>query len=519
MALTETTFNDLMVEALGRYPTREAFVDGDRRVTYGQSADYISKIMAILVDRGVRQGSAVVALSPNRPESWFVQAATYLLGARFSGLQAMGSAEDHVFVCGDVEASVLFADPMFAERAAEISSRCPGVRHVITFGPADLGEDLFALYDRTPGAALDPVDLDDEHIAWVQYTGGTTGRSKGVLLSHRALVAQTLSLSASWGLPECPRYLAAGPITHVSVVPLLPTLLRGGTVVLHRGFDPHEWLRTVQQEKINYAFAVPTMAYALLDAARPEDVDLSSLETINYGAAPMSPTRLLEAQERIGPVWQQIYGQTETTAMGTTLRKDEHDAVGAPWLLDSCGRQVTGVKVAILGDDCRPVAHGEVGEICIRSRAAMTGYLNLPEETDSVLRGGWVHTGDLGRRDDAGFIFIVDRIKDMIISGGFNIYAREVEDVLTSVAEVTSAAVIGIPDERWGEAVKAFVVARPGVTIDVPGLIALVKERKGSHQAPKTVEIIDSLPVTSVGKIDKKVLRAQYWPESGRAVH
>jgi fatty-acyl-CoA synthase len=330
------------------------------------------------------------------------------------------------------------------------------------------------------------------------------------MLSHRALVAQTIGLSASWGLPECPRYLAAGPITHVSVVPVLPTLLRGGTVVLHRRFDPHEWLATVQREKINYAFAVPTMAYALLDVGVPEDADLTSLETVNYGAAPMAPSRLAEAQERIGPVWQQIYGQTETVAMGTTLRKDEHDPVGAPHLLDSCGRAAAGVKLAILGEEDRPVPQGEVGEICIRTRAVMSGYLNLAAETEHTLRGDWVRTGDLGRRDDAGFVYIVDRTKDMIISGGFNIYAREVEDVLTSASSVSAAAVIGVPDPRWGEAVKAFVVARPGARVRADELIALVRDKKGAHQAPKSIELVEALPLTPVGKIDKKVLRAPY---------
>jgi fatty-acyl-CoA synthase len=324
------------------------------------------------------------------------------------------------------------------------------------------------------------------------------------MLSQRALVAQTLSLSASWGLPECPRYLAAGPITHVSVVPVLPTLLRGGTVVLHRKFDPEHWLRTVAAERINYAFAVPTMAYALLDAGSPERHDLSSLETVDYGAAPMSPARLTEAAERIGPVWQQIYGQTETTAMGTTLRKDEH---GVPARLASCGRAVAGVRLAILDDAGRPVTSGEVGEICLRTRAVMSGYRGLPEETAQALRGGWVHTGDLGRADGDGFVYIVDRTKDMIISGGFNIYAREVEDVLGSSSAVASAAVVGVPDERWGEAVKAFVVLKPGAVVPPEELIALVRERKGAHQAPKSVEFLDALPLTTVGKVDKKALR------------
>jgi len=517
--LTTVTFNDLIVDALTRHPARDAFVDGDRRVSYREAADCVARLVSILAGRGVRSASGVLALSPNRPESWFVQAAAYLLGARFTGLQAMGSLDDHAYVCAGTRASVLFADPMFAERATEISRRSPDLQHVITFGPADIGEDLFALYEATSPAPLAAGNLDEEHVAWIQYTGGTTGVPKGAMLSHRALVQQTLSLMASWGLPERPRYLAAGPITHVSVLPVLPTLLRGGTVVLHRRFDPGAWLDSVAREHVNYAFAVPTMVYGLLDAAKPEDYDLSSLENITYGAAPMSPSRLEEAHQRIGPVFQQIYGQTETVGMGTTLRKDEHDPKGARHLLDSCGRSVIGVNLEILDDDGQPAGLDQVGEICLRTRSAMTGYLHLPQETSAALRNGWVHTGDMGRRDEAGFIYVVDRARDMIISGGLNIYAREVEDALTSSPSVAAVAVIGVPDDRWGEAVKAFVVLRQGETADTEQLIALVKKKKGSHQAPKSIEIIDALPLTTIGKIDKKVLRAPYWQDTAREIH
>lgn len=518
MAVSEPTYNDMIVDALTRYPDREAFVDGDRRVTYAQSADCVGRIVSMLAVRGVGAGSSVLALSPNRPESWFVQAATYLLGARFTGLQAMGSVEDHVYVCGDAGASVLFVDPMFAETASELEERAPTLQHVITFGPADIGEDLFTLYAATSPAPLAVGDRGLEDVAWIQYTGGTTGHPKGAMLPQRALVAQTLSLLASWDIPVRPRYLAAGPITHVSVLPVLPTLMRGGTVILHRGFDPGRWLRAVEEERANYAFAVPTMIYTLLDKATPENHDLTSLQTVTYGASPMSARRMEEAQTRIGPVFEQMYGQTETTGMGTTLRKDEHDAHNLPHLLTSCGRPMVGVHLETLDDQDRPVARGEVGEIAIRSRSAMAGYLNLRAQTASTLRNGWVRTGDMGRRDDEGFVYVVDRAKDMIISGGVNVYAGEVEIALAdeSVAQI---AVIGVPDDKWGEAVKAFVVPVPGATVDPAALIAGVKERKGSHQAPKSIEIVDSLPVTPVGKIDKKALRAPYWSDDQRAVH
>jgi fatty-acyl-CoA synthase len=237
-----------------------------------------------------------------------------------------------------------------------------------------------------------------------------------------------------------------------------------------------------------------------------------------YGASPMSPVRLAEAHERIGRVFTQLYAQTECPA-GTSLLRSEHDPEGRPGLLSSCGQPMVGGDLRLLDDAGLDVGPGEVGEICLRSRAMMSGYWKRPDLTAETIRDGWVHTKDMARRDDEGYVYIVDRKHDMIISGGFNVYPKEVEDVLTGDPDVAAAAVIGIPDDRWGEAVTAVVVARPGAELDTTRLIALVKAKKGAHQAPKTVEVVDSLPLTPVGKVDKKALRARYWSGETRAVH
>ena len=237
-----------------------------------------------------------------------------------------------------------------------------------------------------------------------------------------------------------------------------------------------------------------------------------------YGASPMSPVRLAEAHERIGRVFNQLYAQTECPA-GTTLLRSEHDPAGRPELLASCGQSMVGSELRLLDDAGHDVGPGEVGEICLRSRAMMSGYWKRPDLTAQVIQDGWVHTKDMARRDDDGYVYIVDRKHDMIISGGFNVYPKEVEDVLTADPDVAAAAVIGIPDDRWGEAVTAVIVARPGAELDTARLIALVKEKKGSHQAPKTVEVVDSPSADPVGKVDKKALRARYWTGETRAVH
>lgn len=497
-------YADLIVEALERHGDREAFVHGDRRMTYAQARDLTARLVQVLVRHGIGRGSAVAALSPNAPEAWLLQAAAYLVGATFSGLHPLGSVEDHVRLCEDAGVALLLVHPRVAEVGAAVSERAPNVRTVLTIGPCELGRDIGAACAAERGGRLvrDPA-IGPEDTAWLQYTGGTTGRPKGVMLPQRALAQQALSWLASYGVPERPRYLAAAPITHAAVLPLLPTLLRGGCVVLHESFDPDAFLRTVQDEHISYAFGVPTMLRALVETARAGRYDLDALRTFAYGAAPASPALLEQAQDVLGPVLLQGYAQTEAGGFIASLRPDEHVA----GQLTSCGRPAAGVLLALHDADGREVAPGERGEIVLRSRGVMTGYLGLPEETAQALRGGWLHTGDVGRFDERGFLHIVDRAKDMVITGGFNVYPREIEDVLDGHPGVAGSAVVGVPDDRWGEAVRAYVVLRGQPSVTAQELIALVRARKGPVHAPKSVVFVPELPTTAVGKIDKKALR------------
>jgi fatty-acyl-CoA synthase len=242
------------------------------------------------------------------------------------------------------------------------------------------------------------------------------------------------------------------------------------------------------------------------------------METIFYGASAMSPTRLTEGIRKWGPIFFQFYGQSEAPMVLTHLKKAEHE-LDRPERLASCGKPTPWVRLALLDDDNNEVEPGRAGEICVRGPLVMSGYHGLPEQTAQALEGGWMHTGDVGRFDEDGFLYIVDRKKDMIISGGFNVFPREVEDVIATDPSVAQVAVIGVPDETWGEAVKAVVVARPGATIDADALIALVKNAKGSVQAPKSIDIVDSIPLSALGKPDKKALRAEYWGDRERGVN
>jgi len=314
---------------------------------------------------------------------------------------------------------------------------------------------------------------------------------------------------SEWEWPSSPRVLSCTPLSHAGSGMILPTLMKQGTILIQPGFDPVAVMQAIQEYRINCMMLVPTMIYALLDHPRFSEFDLSSLETIFYGASAISPTRLKEAIERIGPVFFQFYGQSEAPMGLTVLRKAEHD-VNDLRRLASCGRPTPWVRVELLDANLKPVPDGEPGEICVQGALVMDGYRDNPELTAEAFRGGWLHTGDVAVRDPGGFLRIVDRTKDMIVTGGFNVYPREIEDIIAEHPLVSQVAVIGVPHAKWGEAVKALVVARPGQTPNAEALSALVAARKGSFQAPKVVQFIDSIPQTPLGKPDKKALRVKY---------
>ena len=522
MSLAVTTgpsYPRLIVEALARYPTREAFVSGDRRLTYAQATDLLSRLQQALHANGVHAGTVLAALSPNIPEIFLAQVAAGLNDACYSGLHPLGSVDDHAALCEDAGATTLLVHPVYAEVGAALAERVDSITAVLTLGPSDLGRDVLAMADAMPPARLDPPEVDPEATIWMPYTGGTTGRSKGVMHSHRGMVQGAVSVLSSWEMPASPRYLACAPITHAAMLPIAPTLMRGGTVVLTQGFTPDVWLDIVERERVDYAFLVPTMINALLDHPELDPRRTRTLETVVYGAAPMPASRLTEALEVFGPVFAQGYGQTESLGMGTVLMRHEHDPGRRPDLLTSCGRATLGGLAVLLDEDGDESRAGQVGEVCLRGGWTMNGYSRDAGATARTLHGGWLHTGDLAQRDDEGYLHIVDRKKDLIITGAFNVYPREIEAVIATEPEIAAVAVIGIPDSRWGEAVTAFIVPRPGATVDPEAVRLLVRGAKGPHQAPKTVHVVDSLPLTAVGKLDKKALREPFWAGASRSVN
>jgi fatty-acyl-CoA synthase len=465
---------------------------------------------------GLAPGARVAFLTANRADSWCAGVAAQLSRLAITWLHPLGSLEDQLFQLEDSDAQMLVIDAAaFRDRGGDLAAKASQIKTVFTLGAAGYGTDLLVAIETAGHAAARCLAGADD-IATLNYTGGTTGKSKGALRTHREYGGFANAILADFEIPDRARYLTVAPISHVAGTKVLPTLMRGGTVHMLRGFDPEAVFNTIARERINFTLFVPTMIYVLLDHPALGRTDLSSLELVLYGASAMSPSRLVEGIERIGPVFSQLYGQTECYPV-SVLRKQDHDPK-TPELFLSCGFPIAACEVKILDEDDREVKAGQAGEICVRGPHVMAEYWKRPETTAETLKNGWLHTGDIARADERGYLFILDRKKDMIVTGGFNIFPREVEDVLTQHPDVAMCAVVGVPDDKWGEAVTAVVVAREGALPDADELINLVKSRKGSAHAPKQIQFVSELPMTGVGKVDKKVLRATFWAGRDRMV-
>lgn len=501
---------DVFVNAISQDASRPLIqLLGGPMMTVGDVHDATSQYMQALLSLGIKQGMRVGMLSPNRPEVLFVSNAVQVIAAISAPMHPLAGFADHLHVVTDSQLDILIFDAeKYADRAAELLEQVPQLT-LIAFGQSKLGDDLCALAETFTPGKLQAPEVKGDDIQRLGYSGGTTGKPKALASVHRTGLTTMQMMLTDWEWPANPRFLSCTPLSHAGSAMFLPILLKGGTMMVMSGFDPAGVMQAIQDYRINCILLVPTMIYALLDHPRFDEFDLSSLETVFYGASAISPPRLKEAIERIGPVFMQFYGQAEAPMALTLLRKSEHD-VNDMQRLASCGRPSPWVRIALMNDKNQPVDDGEPGEICVQGPLVMNGYRDNPELTAQTLDGGWLHTGDVAVRDPGGFLRIIDRTKDMIVTGGFNVYPREVEDILCEHPAVSQVAVIGVPHPKWGEEVKAIVVLRHDQGVDIEELKALVAERKGSYQAPKSVEFIDSIPQTPVGKPDKKVLRAQY---------
>jgi len=510
MVRQPVTTLDMIAQALTRDVDRLVVVGAaGERLTARGFAEEISRYQQYFEGLEPRPRRAAL-LARNRIEVLFVSNGLNFAGIVNTALHPMGAADDYLYVLEDAGIDTLIYDAEYYEdMAATLKARAPGLLHLLAMGESKIGRQMAQeLAGIAPRPLAAPV-CDPEALFRIAYSGGTTGKPKGIMTTHRTAMTSALIQLVSWEWPDEVRHLVCAPLSHSGAAVLSAVLVKGGSMVVLPGFDPVKVMQAIEAQKITSVLMVPTMVLALIDHPRFGEFDLSSLEIIFYGASAFPAARLKDAIGKLGPIFFQFYGQSEAPMSVTVMRRAEHD-VNDPLRLASCGRPTPLVKVALMDDLMNEVADGEAGEICVRGPLLMGGYLNMLEETAKVLEGGWLHTGDIAIRSPDGFLRIVDRKKDMIVTGGFNVFAREVEDVLVEHPLVRQAAVIGVADAKWGEAVKAIVVLEPGASVDPQELIASVRDRKGSVQAPKSVEFVDALPLSPLGKPDKKALRLRF---------
>ncbi len=520
---TTVSLGTLLEQSYRNNANSLAVIDGNRQLTYRQLGERVHRAINAFLSLGTRPGEPIVLVSNNRAEFLEVDHASvvgrFIRVAEVPRLHPREIAQ----VINDCSARVVVVEESWLEKLLSIRAELSTVEHIIVFGEARDGilsyeELLRQASDAPPTAFPGPDD-----IGWLLYTSGTTGRPKGVTLSHANLVAMVRNILLEMPPLDGNDIIAhTAPLGHMSGAVGLCGLIRGATQLPLPKFDAHELLRVVEQYKVTVMIAVPTMLNLLTLAAEEGTYDVSSLRLIPYGASAIAPDRLFRAIRIFGEVFVQFYGQSEAPLPISSLSQRAHRANpdgSIPDRLSSAGRVNPAVEVRIVDPDHREVPFGDVGEVAIRSDMVMLGYWNQPEATaEAIDKEGWLYTGDVGRFDEEGYLHIVDRKKDMVVSGGFNIYPSEVEHVISTIRGVQEVAVVGIPNEQWGEAITAVVVLRPGYQLSAEEVISVCRNNLASYKSPKRVEFWEVLPKSERGKILRREIRAKYWNDRERKV-
>ena len=514
----------MLTRSACRYPERPAWLDGDTVVSFREAEARVNRLANALVDLGGRGGDRVGMLLPNCRQGLETILAPMKAGIAVVPMNVRLQPREHEHLLNDSGAFALVYAHEFRDHLAEIRASLDTVEHFVCVG-GDPGDDLD--YDDLLNSAPDdaPAALPDpDDVAWLFYTSGTTGRPKGAMLTHRNLMAmvQGYLLDINPALPD-DVILHAAPITHGSGLCMFHNLARGAASAFPgtQRFEPRKIFEAIERYRVTTLFLAPTMINILVASDGKEDFDLSSLHTVIYGGGPMYTEHLVEAVRAFGSIFVQIFGQGEAPMAVTTLPIAEHRIEADPVAfrrLASAGRAVTGVRVSVVDEQDRELPAGETGEIAVRGDLVMKGYWNNAAATAETLRNGWLHTGDLGNLDSDGYLYITDRKKDMIISGGANVYPREVEEVVAAHPAVADVAVIGVPDERWGETVKALVVLDGDASATAEDIMDFCRSNLAGYKKPTSVEFLPVLPKNAYGKVLKRELRERYWSDRARRV-
>ena len=512
---------DYLAKGAERWPNRLGFVGGDTRYSYAEALAYCRRIASALLAMGLPEGARVGLYSPNDPDGFLCLLAIAAANLVAVPVNAKNAIEENIAFLATTECSLLFYHSSFAGQINEIRGAVPSLQQLICIDQANgetpsLAQAIADQNDDLPDFSDDPYRL-----VTILSSGGTTGRPKGGMWTN--LTWETM-VATFWSAMPDDRpavHLVAAPMTHAAGVLCFPLLARGATMVFIERADPLSVMQAIQTHRVTHLFLPPTVIYMMLSHPRLREFDYSSLRYFLYAAAPMSAEKLAEALECFGSVMVQSYGQLEAPMFCTFFSAEEHvEALeqGKTHRLKSAGRPTLLTRIAIMDDDGHLLPHNERGEIVVRGNLVMPGYYQNPQATAEIRQHGWHHTGDVGYLDEDGFLYIVDRKKDMIITGGFNVYSTEVEQVILSHPDVQDCVVIGIPDEKWGEAVKAIIERKPGGQVTPEELISLCKAKIGSVKAPKSIEIWDHLPRSAVGKVLKRTVRDQFWADRDRMV-
>lgn len=521
-------FGIFLERSAKRWPTKAAVLFRDQVLTYRQLEDESNRLAHALQELGLRRGDRVAIVAPNRPEIVIAECALYKLGLVKVALNSRLSPQELEDAMTNADPVACLVAPSHRPMVQAMFERLPGMRYRIAwdFSEADAQAgwlDGAALMAQASASHIH-VDLDYDDLAVLHYTSGSTGKLKAAMQTMgNRMTSLRKVIMVRMHSDSDDIMLLVGPITHASGMFIQALLFQGVTILLLDRFNPPELLEAIEKYRVTMCFMVPTMIYALLAEPSIKTRDLSSLRLVSYGASPMSPARIREARTVFGPVLAQGYGAGETTGGVVHLSIADHERAFCgekPELLSSCGRATCESEVVVLDDDGNPIQEGEIGEICVRGPDVFAGYWRAPDLTRAAFDAkGWLRTGDLARMDDEGFIYIVDRRKEMLVSGGFNIYPSEIEAVLSLHPAVYEACVIGVPDDNWGEVVKAVVVTRDGVAVGAQELIEFCKERLADFKKPRSVDFVSELPRNSNGKPSRKDVRERYWQGRDRRVN
>jgi long-chain acyl-CoA synthetase len=499
-----TTMIDPLARAMRVAPTRVAVRCAEVELSYAQTWERCRRLIGALRGLGIGEGDRVAVVGANCHRYLELYQAIPGAGMVLVPLNQRHTAAELRYALEDSGARVLFAG-----RGMDVSSI--GVEHVI-----DLDAGYEGLIAAAPPADF-PADVSEDTLAGLFYTGGTTGAAKGVMLTHRNLLANALHFQACWSFGPDTRWLIVAPLFHAAgSIAVLAVVWNGGEQIVLPAFEPGAALDLVEHHQVTATLVVPTMLAALCDEQDARPRDISTLRRISHGGAPIATETLRRAHATFPDAeLLHIYGATETSPIATLLKGEER-LLDAPQAR-SCGQPAVGVAVSVLDANGAQVAPGAVGEVVIRGDNVMAGYWNKPEQTAAALAGGWYHTGDLGYLDECAFLFLVDRAKDMIVTGGENVYSTEVEEALYRHPAVAEAAVFGIPDAQWGEAVHAVVV--PCADVSGEDLREHCRSLIGGYKVPKTIALrSEPLPKSGVGKVLKRELRDAYWEGQETAV-